>query len=180
MIDNTPDSDIRTQLAADLVLVLPSFARWVSSIRNADTPWGRVAYRQVDILYTIRKQILGSDRVLASQLATYMDVQRSVVTRILASLEASGFITRQVDEHDARAHWIEITDRGRAVSEYIEEIFLREMRSGLDFLPEDQILDYIAGVDTLRRLSANLEHARRARAAQSPDGEFRSHDTEPI
>ncbi|MGB3330535.1 MAG: MarR family transcriptional regulator [Thermomicrobiales bacterium] len=173
-------TDARTRLAEDLVLVLPSFARWVSSIRNADTPFGRVAHRQVEILYLIRKRLLGSDRVLASQLATHMDVQRSVVTRILASLEASGFITRQVDEHDARAHWIEITDTGRAASEYIEDIVVREMLAGIDCLEDAQIREFTDGLATLRRLSDNLEAARRARAAHPHDGVFRSLDTEAI
>lgn len=180
MHDEPTGTDARTHLAEELVLVLPSFARWVRSIRNADTPYGRVSYRQVEILYTIRKQLLGSDRVLASQLATHMDVQRSVVTRILASLEASGFITRQVDRDDARAHWIEITEKGREVSEYIEEIFVREMLVGIDFLDDAQIREFTIGLDTLRRLSHNLETARRARAEQSLDGDFRSLDTEPI
>lgn len=180
MHDELTRTEARTHLAEELVLVLPSFARWVSSIRNADTPYGRVSYRQVDILYTIRKRLLGSDRVLASQLATHMDVQRSVVTRILASLEAGGFITREVDSHDARAHWIEVTEKGREVSEYIEEIFVREMLGGIDFLEDDQIQAFMTGLDTLRRLSHNLESARRARAEQSREGAFRSLDTEPI
>lgn len=179
----TDRSDVmaeRGALASDLVHVLPSFARWVSSIRNADTPWGRVAYRQIDILYTIRKKLLGSDRVLASQLATHMDVQRSVVTRILASLEASGFITREVDADDARASWIEITEKGRAVSEYIEEIFMREMLAGIAFIDDDQIARLQETLEILRQLSRNLEASRRARAEDPLDGVFRSRDTEPI
>jgi len=176
----TAASDDRTRLAQDLVQILPSFARWVSSIRNADTPYGRVAYRQVEILYIMRKRVLGSDRVLASQLATHMSVQRSVVTRIVASLEQSGFVAREVDPHDARVHRIALTEKGIAVSVYIEDIFLREMLGGIAFLGDDQIGELQQALTILRQLSRNLEAARKARLEQPLDGIFRSRDTEPI
>ena len=153
----------RTRLASELVLVLPSFGRWVSSIRNSDTPFGRMAFRQVEILYIIRKNLLPTDAVTPSDLAEFISVRRSVVTRVLSNLEERGFIERQTSPEDGRSQILRITESGITVSEYIEKIFHDEMLEAIGFLEDDQATRMLTGLDVLRHLSTNLETLRKHR-----------------
>ncbi len=130
--------DQQVTLANELVTTLPSYGRWVSSIWNSETPFGRVSFRQITVLYLLRKPsfMLGLAPT-PSNFAELLSVRKSVVTRVLASLEAGGFITRVVDPNDGRSQIIAITERGHALSVYIEEIFLREMMGSVEFLSGD-------------------------------------------
>ncbi len=174
------DAAVRAALAGQLVEVIPAFSRWIGSIRNAETPFGRVAYRQVEILYLIRKQYVPTERLSPSYLADRFSVQRSVVTRLLASLEANGFIERRVDPDDGRGYFIDITDKGRAVSEYIEAIFTSEMREGIATLQRDQVAALTAQVEALRQLARELDEKRKERLDRLHGDGYRSFDDEPL
>jgi DNA-binding MarR family transcriptional regulator len=100
-----------------------------------------------------------------SNFAEILSVRKSVVTRVLASLESGGFITRVSVPDDARSQLIEITERGNALSIYIEEIFFKEMMGSIDFVSDDEIDLLLQVVPFLKRISANLEHARKQRVA---------------
>jgi DNA-binding MarR family transcriptional regulator len=160
---SSDDIGKRERLANELVLVLPSFGRWVSSIRNSDTPFGRMAFRQVEILYIIRKNLLRSNIVTPSDLAEFLSVRRSVVTRVLANLEERGFVVRHTTPGDRRSQALEITAKGTAVSEYIEDIFHREMIDALDFLDDERVTTMLGELPELRQLSATLEQLRKQR-----------------
>jgi DNA-binding MarR family transcriptional regulator len=156
----------RIELANELVLTLPSFGRWVSSIWNSETPFGQVSHRQVAILWLIRyRRFLKGSAATPSNFADTLSVRRSVITRVLASLESGGFITRISDPGDKRSQIIEITERGHALSVYIEEIFLQEMLGSIDFVAEHEIDLLLRAVPLLSRISANLELARKQRVA---------------
>jgi DNA-binding MarR family transcriptional regulator len=170
----------REALAEQLVQVLPAFSRWVGSIRNAETPFGRVAYRQVEILYLIRKRRIPTERLSPSFLADLFSVQRSVVTRLLASLETHGFIVRRVDPEDGRSYFIEITAKGIAVSEYIEGIFIQEMLDGIARLGRTQIARLSDDVGLLRQLAIDLEEMRKERLARLEGDGLHAFDDEPL
>jgi len=168
----------RRQLVESLVLIIPAYSRWVSSIRNADTPWGRVTWRQVEVLYVIRKRLLPTSQISPSDLADHLKVQRSVITRVLASLEANGFIVRQIDPHDGRSHFIELTETGISVSEHIEQIFQQEMLDGIAFIDDAQIPQLTEFLDVMRQLADNLEAKRLERLGRTDS--FASYDDEPL
>jgi DNA-binding MarR family transcriptional regulator len=158
--------DQRINLANELIVTLPSFGRWVSSIWNSKTPFGQVSHRQVAILWLLRRQHFMAGRAATpSNFAEILSVRKSVVTRVLASLESGGFITRVSVPDDARSQLIEITERGNALSIYIEEIFFKEMMGSIDFVSDDEIDLLLRVVPFLKRISANLEHARKQRVA---------------
>ena len=57
----------------------------------------------------------------ASDLATAMNLDASTISRQIKSLEASGFVSRQVDSDDARAIRLTLTPLGRqAIEEMIQ------------------------------------------------------------
>jgi DNA-binding MarR family transcriptional regulator len=156
----------RANLAYELVITLPSYGRWVSSIWNSETPFGQVSHRQVTILWILRKRhFMQGLTPTASNFAELLSVRKSVITRVLASLEAGGFISRVNLPDDARSQLIELTERGHDLSVYIEEIFMKEMVGSIDFVSDDQIEQLLQVIPLLQRISVNLEQARKQRVA---------------
>ena len=88
-IDSEPE---RIELARAIVTSLPKFGSWASTSRQFDTPYGRLGYRRISILWVLRHSMLPEKETTASGLAQRYRVQPSVITRALASLEADGFI----------------------------------------------------------------------------------------
>lgn len=166
------NEDLSVQLAHQLVLTLPSFDRWTSSIWNSETPFGRVGHRQVHVLYCLRyPEFLRGLPPTASSFAELLSVRKSVVTRWLAGLEDGGFIRRVEHEDDRRSQLIEVTEKGYAVSVYIEEVFQREMRGSIDFMPAESMQQLLAVIPLLNQVSVNLERARKQRVGEKPDAD---------
>jgi len=158
------NGDVSLQLANELVLTLPSFDRWTSSIWDSETPFGRVGHRQVQILYRLRYPIyMNGLPATASSLAELFSVRKSVVTRWLAGLEARGFIERVDVPDDRRSHLIELTESGHAVSVYIEEIFVEEMKQSIGFMSRESMEHLLEVMPLLNQISTNLEYARKER-----------------
>ncbi|MEZ4626095.1 MAG: hypothetical protein R2843_15195 [Thermomicrobiales bacterium] len=67
---------LRQQLAIRMLQVLPGFGSWASSIRNFETPFGRVGLRQLSILYIMRYPHFGAESP-ASSLAEWFEVSRA-------------------------------------------------------------------------------------------------------
>jgi DNA-binding MarR family transcriptional regulator len=154
----------RGNLAYELVITLPGFGRWVSSIWNSETPFGHVSHRQVTILWLLRRRhFMRGLTATASNFAELLSVRKSVITRVLASLESGGFITRISAPDDARSQLIELTERGHALSLYIEDIFMQEMMGSIDFVSEDEVDLLLRVVPLLKRIAFNLEQARKQR-----------------
>jgi DNA-binding MarR family transcriptional regulator len=127
----------RGHLAQQMVLVLPGFGRWASEIRDFETPYGRAGQRQLEALYMLRHELLNSSIPPATALADLFQIQRSVVTRVLAKLEGAGYITRQADPRDARTQRITVTERGRLLSDFVEQEYFKEMEAALDGISLD-------------------------------------------
>lgn len=137
--------------------------------------YGRIGYRQAAILYAIRHNLIPSDDVTPTRIATFFEVQPSVVTRALARLEASQFIERVTDPRDGRRCYIQMTDKGRQVSEYVEELFAKQVLDSIDFLEDNQIEELRRNVEILNHVVISLEENLKGRSAgggdpvQSPD-----------
>jgi DNA-binding MarR family transcriptional regulator len=163
-VDET--SSQRDVLANELVVTLSSFGRWVSSIWNSETPFGRVSHRQITVLYLLRKRhFMAGLAATPTNFAQLLSVRKSVVTRVLASLESGGFIGRVSDPADKRSQIVVLTERGHHLSVYIEGIFLQEMIGSIEFLSEDEIDLLLRARPLLNQISANLENARKQRVA---------------
>lgn len=153
------DAD-RRHLASRMLVVLPRYGLWANGFREVDTPYGRVGYRQFTVLWLLRHDSFAPNQVTATRLAEFFDVQPSVMTRALAKLEAAGFIEREVDIADRRRVSIEITDKGRRVSEYVQEVITRDLIDSIAFLNAPQIAELERNVDLLDRIIDDLEQER--------------------
>ena len=156
--------ELPLRLAHQLVLTLPSFDRWTSSIWNSETPYGRVGHRQVQILYRLRyPEYMNGLPATASSFAELFSVRKSVVTRWLAGLDVGGFIRRVDQPGDRRSQAIELTEQGHAVSVYIEDVFVSEMKQSIGFMSQERMERLLEVIPLLNEVSANLERARKER-----------------
>lgn len=149
-----------------MVATLPAFGRWANSFRDFDTPYGRVGFRQLSVLWTIRYRLIPDHDVSPSRLAEFHDVQRSVITRALAKLENAGFVVRTSDSHDKRRAHIEITQRGRRLSEFVEDLYIQDMLASMSFLDDSQIVELRRNVETLGQIVSDLEDRRANRTSE--------------
>ena len=162
MTDNATDSSVETltarreRIAQLMVLILPAFGRWASAIRDFETPYGKAGIRQLEVLYMLRHNLLDSSTPTATALAERFQIQRSVVTRILTKLEASGYIVRVPDPRDGRAWQITITENGKALSDYVEARYFEEMATALGSIDDHDTACLERSLDLLIRVAANL------------------------
>lgn len=174
-----PTSDALTarrgRLAQQMVLLLPGFGRWAGRIRDFETPYGKAGYRQIEALYVLRHNLLDPSIPPATALAEAFHIQRSVVTRVLARLEDSGYITRSADPQDHRAQHIAITETGRLLSDYVEQLYFVEMEQALGHLaPADlacmeRSLEILTDVAERLGITAASLRARTARKGWETD-----------
>lgn len=153
-----------------MVVVLPRFGLWANGFREVDTPYGRIGYRQFTVLWILRNDVGGEHQITATRLAEFFDVQPSVMTRALAKLETAGFIQREVDPTDRRRVHIDITDRGRKVSEYIQEVITSDLLDSLASLDNEQVSELERNVDILDRIVDELEQERGIPGIREPAG----------
>ena len=153
------DAD-RKRLASRMLVVLPRYGLWANGFREVDTPYGRVGYRQFTILWLLRHDAFAPNQVTATRLAEFFDVQPSVMTRALAKLESAGFIEREVDTADRRRVSIEITDKGRRVSEYVQDVITADIIDSVASLDSGQVTELERNVELLDRIVDDLEQER--------------------
>jgi DNA-binding MarR family transcriptional regulator len=125
-------------------------------MRDFETPYGKAGIRQLEVLYMLRHGLLDSSKPAATALAERFQIQRSVVTRILAKLEASRYITRETHPHDGRAQQITITENGKNLSDYVEQEFFLEMEKALGEIGECDIECMERSIDILIVVAAKL------------------------
>ena len=153
------DAD-KKRLASRMLVVLPRYGLWANGFREVDTPYGRVGYRQFTVLWLLRHDTFAPNQVTATRLAEFFDVQPSVMTRALAKLESAGFIEREVDTADRRRVSIEITDKGRRVSEYVQEVITADIIDSVASLDSAQVTELERCVELLDRIVDELEQER--------------------
>jgi DNA-binding MarR family transcriptional regulator len=150
----------RVELAQRIVASLPKFGTWAHTVTVFKTPFGKIGFRQAAILWAIRYHLVPEDAVSPSSLADLYHIQPSAITRALARLEKSQFITRRINPEDGRGFRISITDTGLQVSEYIEHLFTFEVHQSLETVPDEDIAELRRSVETLDRLVDDLERRR--------------------
>lgn len=160
-----PDT-ARADLARQMMRTLPAFGNWANSFRDFETPYGKVGFRQLAILWILRHGLIPEEDISPSRLATYHRVQPSVVTRALDKLEAGGFIVRSVHPADGRRFRITMTAKGREVSEFVERLYVEDMIDSMAFLDDAGIDDLQRNVSTLARIVDDLERRRLERGTR--------------
>lgn len=155
-----PGASDRAQLASRMVQTLPAFGIWATTIRDFETPYGKVGQRQVEVLYALRYGLVSKGPVSPSLLAEHFHVQPSAITRVLNRLESSGYIERRVDPADGRAQTIHLTERGTAISVAVERILIKQMQDAIAAVPEGDLEGLAEHVDLLGTIAQDLLRAQ--------------------
>ena len=87
------------------------------------------------------------------QLVEQLDVSKPAVSRTLSSLETKGYVTRQRDPNDRRAHRIRLTDRALEIGPTVEQVYNRLYTLATQGISREE-LDYFG--DLFGRMSENL------------------------
>lgn len=90
----------------------------------------------------------------ATELADMLHLDPSVVSRQLASLAARGLVAKTRELDDRRAHLVEITEDGRALTDEVERIRMDFLSTLVSDWEESDIAHFAT---YLRRLTESLE-----------------------
>jgi DNA-binding MarR family transcriptional regulator len=88
--------------------------------------------------------------VRVSDIASELSVDLSVASRQVAALAAAGYVRRQPDPDDRRAHRISLTDEGTRVLSVSHRRMVAAFAGALADWPEDDVLALAGGLDRLR------------------------------
>ena len=154
----------RRDAATQIITGLPVFGSWVNAISEYDTPYGRVGARQIDVLWALRHGLIDECPVTASAITQYLNVQPSVVTRLLAKLEASGFIERIGLPSDRRASEIRVTDLGEMIGQFVEDLYYEEVLAVLESFSDDEVEQLRVHAERLHAIGVKLLTDRKQRS----------------
>ena len=75
----------RERLSQLMVLILPGFGRWASTMRDFETPYGKAGIRQLEVLYMLRHDLLDPTvpAIQALPSGRRFHVEHGVLTRLL-------------------------------------------------------------------------------------------------
>lgn len=83
-------------------------------------------------------QAMGQD-----QLVEQLDVSKPAVSRTLDSLEAKGFVLRQQDPDDKRAHRVCMTDKARAIGPAVEQAYNQLYTLAMQDISQDDLDEFV-------------------------------------
>jgi len=100
-----------------------------------------------------------SPEMAQEQLVDQLDVSKPAISRALASLDAKGYITRQLDTDDKRAHWIRLTNKALEIGPAIEQAYNHVFTLALQGISQEE-LDYF--MKLFSRISENFAREQTA------------------
>lgn len=159
----------RLALAHTMLNTLPRFGQWAESVREFETPYGTIGYRQAAILWILRYELLPPNEMTPTGFANFHRVQPSVVTRALAKLEHGGFVGRSIDAQDTRVSRITITSLGTDISLYIERLYIEDLLAALHPIADDEIATLQHCVERLHGVAERLDLLRVSRTRRAPN-----------
>jgi MarR family transcriptional regulator for hemolysin len=99
------------------------------------------------------------------QLVEQLDVSKPAVSRALNSLEKKGYVTRQPDPDDKRAHRVLLTEKALEVGPTIEQIYNHIYTLAMQGISQEEF-DYF--IKLFGRISENFAHEQ-----AKMEGEYR-------
>lgn len=87
------------------------------------------------------------------QLVEQLDISKPAVSRALNSLQKKGYVTRERDPHDKRAHRVRLTDSAREVGPIVEQTYNQIYALAMQGITQEE-LNYF--INLLSRMSENF------------------------
>lgn len=152
------DQDSLSELALSMVTTLPRWGSWAAYMREVDTPYGRIGYRQTSIMWILRKGSADGmvNHNTTTGIAAEVGVQNSVITRAAEHLEHLGLVTRTTSTEDRRRSFLTLTENGVRASEYIESIYVTSILDELSRLNQETLQQLQNSLEVLHEIISNL------------------------
>jgi DNA-binding MarR family transcriptional regulator len=103
-------------------------------------------------------------RMTAGELAEQCTVADPTISKVVKSLEAGGFVSRETDPDNRRVVWVILTPQGRALHDHMVAHMKQQLAEVIRPLAPDQLRDLILAFGHLERL---LEHDAAAEISNS-------------
>ncbi|EOH91772.1 MarR family winged helix-turn-helix transcriptional regulator [Enterococcus pallens] len=107
-------------------------------------------YSMIDM--RILGEIARNKGTTANQLAKFMRMDRSYLSRIVNKLEKAGYILRENDPNDKRIFRLFLTDEGEALNRYIEEQSNKQILELLHSLETKEITQLETAMNTIETI----------------------------
>lgn len=91
------------------------------------------------------------------QLVEQLDVSKPAVSRTLASLESKGYITRQPDPNDKRAHRIRLTRKAEQIGPAVEQVYNHIFTLAMQGISQDELDTFM---ELFSRISENIARSQ--------------------
>ncbi|NLG70627.1 MAG: MarR family transcriptional regulator [Chloroflexi bacterium] len=95
-------------------------------------------------------------------LVAQLDISKPAVSRALNSLEKKGFVTREPDPGDRRAHRVRLTDRALEISPAVEQAYNEMYALAVQDISQDELAEFLR---LFNRISENFSRAEDRYAA---------------
>ncbi len=143
--DRTDDSHL-------IFSAITHYRRWQTQLIPSIVPDVDISYQQINVLYLVR-----IDNASMADMARMLGVAPTVITGLVDRLEARGLIRREAHPSDRRRIQLVLTERGREVSEQIEEAIASRIEQQVQLLDKTVQLHLREGLEVFERLTIDLE-----------------------
>src|SRR3954454_1538551 len=124
------DSAKTNELADRLLRLMPRLHQWAASTVQANRREQDLSLRQLAVLYMVRE-----GAIFPGSLARRLRISPAVVTGLLDRLEQRGYVRRRMDPVDRRRQRLELTERGRAISQAVHQALSSELAEQFGQIP---------------------------------------------
>lgn len=154
------------ELAARMVHTLPGWGLWAVDVRDFETPYGSIGFRQASILWVLRNESVGENERTPTGIAKHFGVQNSAITRAVDKLERGGYLLREVAFEDRRRHYLVLTQKGADISEWIERLYTAPLQEALNEFDENELTELGEQIDVLDKLLSRIRNLPVDKVAQ--------------
>lgn len=150
------DSSKASALATRMVHTLPGWGMWANDLRDFETPYGRVGFRQASVLWVLVNEVLPPAHRTPTGIAKHFGVQNSAITRAVDKLILGGYLTRTISDKDHRVHLLEATEHGKNVSDWIQRLYTAPLQEELETLSQKEMDSLATHVELLYRMISRI------------------------
>ena len=128
------------------------YRRWLSALLPTIIPDVDLSYQQVNVLYYVRVE-----NASMADIARTLGVAPTVITGLVDRLESRGLIRREAHSSDRRRIQLVLTDRGREISERVEEGIATRIEQQVASLDAEKQRHLFEGLMQFEQLTKALE-----------------------
>lgn len=143
---------VRSEDTQLIFSAITHYRRWIGALLPTIIPDVDLSYQQINVLYYVRAE----DASMAD-IARTLGVAPTVITGLVDRLEVRGLIRREPHSSDRRRIQLVLTDRGREISDRVEEGIATRIEQHVAALDPDQQQHLLEGLMLFEQLTTALD-----------------------